>query len=288
MSIKGKFFQTSDNKNIYYEEYGFGEPIVFIPGYLCTTKYLSRNIDALSKNNRLIVMDSRTFGYSAKSPENLTIHRMAADIKELIDHLNLDNVVLIGWSMGGNIAMAYYEQFGSYRLKTIALLDSTLFPYGDGEHNAHSLRGYNLEAFSDLMKIAFKDYEQYCKNFARSMFKKPITEQDEAWIVSDALKCPVSCAFALYENFVHLNFEKILPLIEIPVFICGASSPRTPKGLQMARHYMSLLNVPCTYYEFMDAGHILFYECPDEFNTVIMDFIKKYEQGNYTLAKEQN
>lgn len=287
MNIQGKFFKTTDDKNIYFEEYGSGEPIVFIPGYLCTTRYLSRNIDALSENNHLIVMDSRSFGYSTKSQENLTIHRMAADIKELIEHLNLENVVLIGWSMGGNIAMAYYEQFGAYRLKSIALLDSTLFPYGVEEHNAHSLHNYNLEAFADLMKGAFANYEQYCKNFARSMFKNPISEDDEAWIVCDALKCPVHCAFALYENFVHLDFEKILPLIEIPTFICGAASPRTPKGLQMARHYKSLLKAPCTHYEFMDAGHILFYECPEEFNKVILEFIKQYEQSDFKAVKEQ-
>lgn len=272
--MAGGFLKTSDNKNIYYETFGVGIPIVFIPGFLCTTKFFARNVPELKKHYKIIIMDPRGFGYSSKSGEGMKLSRMAADIKELIDYLQLNDVALIGWSMGGNIVMTYYRLFGSHRLKKIGILDSTLFPYGDGAHNAHNLAGYNLKKFCDQMKNAYKDYRSYCENFANSLFKKPIKGEDKEWIINEAMKCPVNCAFSLYEDFVHENCEEVLPSIDIPILICSASSPRTPRGSEMARYYVSLIKGECYYHEFKEGGHILFYECPEEFNEVIIKFIK--------------
>ena len=172
--MEGCFLKTSDNKNIYFEVYGEGAPIVIIPGFLCTSKFFQRNVPELSKHYRVIILDLRGFGYSTKCEEGMNLSRMAEDVKELIDYLGLDDVTLLGWSMGGNIAMMYYQMFGSYRLAKIGILDSTLFPYGEEKHNAHNLAGYNLEKFSEQMKNAYSDYKVYCENFAVSLFKNPI------------------------------------------------------------------------------------------------------------------
>lgn len=270
------FLKTSDNKNIYFEVNGEGTPILLIPGFLCTSKFFRLNVPELSKRYKVVVLDPRGFGYSTKSEDGMNLSRMAEDVKELIDYLKLEKVTLLGWSMGGNIAMMYYQRFGIYKLSKIGILDSTLFPYGEGEHNAHNLAGYNVEKFCRQMKDAYSDYKAYCETFAASLFKKPISQNDKEWIREEAMKCPVNCAFSLYEDFVHTNCEEVLPTIDIPMLICAASSPRTPKGPEMARYYTSLVK-DCSYYEFKNGGHILFYECPEEFNKVISNFMGKGE-----------
>lgn len=271
--MKGKFFKTSDRKNIYFEVTGTGPPILLIPGFLCTTRFFDRNVQQLSEKYQVIVMDPRGFGNSSNSPEGMNLHRMAMDIKELIEYLSLTDINLLGWSMGGNIAMCYYEQFGPYRLSSIGTIDSTLFPYGEGSYNAHNLAHYNLERFHTQMTHIYADYMGYCREFSYSLFKRAPAECDIEWIVKEAVKCPPHCAVTLYEDFVHQNCEHVLPEISIPMLICAADSPRTPKGIEMAKYYCSLVQSECIYHEFSDGGHILFYECPEEFNQAVMDFI---------------
>lgn len=267
------FFKTGDRKNIYYESYGEGPALVLIPGFLCTTQFFVKNIEALSAHCRLVIPDPRGFGHSSKSGEGMNLERMATDIREMMDALDLNDAVLLGWSMGGNIVSEYYRIFGAYRIRKIGFLDSTLFPYGNGEWNAHNLAGYNLERFAEQLKSAYADYRGYCENFARSLFKTPVPDEVYEWIAGEAMKCPVNCAMALYEDFIHTDCEAVLPGIEIPVLLCAASSPRTPKGPEMAAYYRSLIHAPCSFHVFENAGHILFYESPEEFHQVVLEFL---------------
>lgn len=90
------FFTTSDGIHIYFEDRGSGLPIVMVPGFLCTTKFFEKNAEVLSKEFRVITMDLRGQGNSSKTCQGNTIRRNAQDIKELIDHLGLEHVVLLG------------------------------------------------------------------------------------------------------------------------------------------------------------------------------------------------
>ena len=90
------FFTTSDGIHIYFEDRGSGLPIVMVPGFLCTTKFFEKNAEVLSKEFRVITMDPRGQGNSSKTCQGNTIRRNAQDIKELIDHLGLEHVVLLG------------------------------------------------------------------------------------------------------------------------------------------------------------------------------------------------
>ena len=271
------FFQTSDSKNIYYESHGEGPVLVLIPGFLCTAQFFDKNLGDLSAVCRVIIPDPRGFGNSSKSGEGMNLRRMAQDIRELLDHLDVTDAVLLGWSMGGNIAAMYYEMFGAYRIRRIGFLDSTLFPYGDGAHNAHNLAGYNLDRFAAQMKRAYSDYRGYCEDFARSLFKNPVSEEVLSWVTEEAMKCPVNCAMALYEDFIHTDCEKVLPEITIPVLLCAAASPRTPKGPEMADYYRTCVTSGCTFHLFEEGGHIFFYECPEEFLQVVLEFMKEKE-----------
>lgn len=55
--------------------------------------------------------------------------RCAKDVHELIEYLGLEDVTLLGWSMGSSVVMEYYEQFGDEHLKKIGVIDSALYPF---------------------------------------------------------------------------------------------------------------------------------------------------------------
>lgn len=274
MMEHGNFFRTSDGVNIYFEDYGAGEPMVLIPGFLCTAKFFHSNVKGLSQNHRLIIMECRGHGSSGKSFQGMNMPRIAEDVKELIEHLELEDVSLIGWSLGGNVAMEYYNRFGAYMLKRIGAVDSALFPFGDETHNAHSLRGCNMDGCNRTFRNAARDYDSYCRAFCGNIFKNPPQESDVEWVVDEISKCPVWLAFALYEDYAHRNYIPVLERIAVPALICGADSPSMPSGIRMAGAYYDMVKAPKMFHRFEHGGHVMFYECPDEFNQVILDFMK--------------
>lgn len=274
MAVKESFFRTSDGVNIYFEDYGAGEPMVLIPGFLCTARFFQSNVKGLSEKYRLIILECRGHGSSGKSSQGMNMSRVAEDVKELIAYLGLSGVSLIGWSLGGNVVMEYYSHFGNYRLKRVAAIDSALFPFGTEEHNAHSLKGYNMDGCNRTFRGAARDYDAYCRAFVRNIFKNPPNERDTEWVLEEISKCPVWLAFALYEDYVHRDYISVLEKIDIPVMICGANSPSMPEGLRMAEAYFDMVKAPKMFHGFKNGGHVMFYECPDEFNQAILDFMK--------------
>ena len=66
---KDNFLQVSDGAWIYFEDYGKdkGEPIMILHGFLCSSKFFYKNIDALSADHRLVLIDWRGHGSSSKT-----------------------------------------------------------------------------------------------------------------------------------------------------------------------------------------------------------------------------
>lgn len=276
MSRKESFFMTSDGTHIYFEDYGKGKPILLVPGYLCTSRFFCGNIEGLSKNNRLILIDSRGHGMSSKTLEGLNIPRMALDIKELVDFLNLEDLSLLGWSMGSSIVLSYFEQFGDYRLSKIGVIDSALYPFSDDPSNSHSLRGYNMEGMTKVMNSAIKNYEGYCRSFARAIFKNVPFMDDEEWVSKEMMKTPPWIAFAIYSDFLHRDYIRVLPSLNIPLLLCCADSPAIPRSVEMAEYYKKFIEIKYDFHIFEDEGHVMFYENPEKFNNVVLKFVNTF------------
>lgn len=272
---KDNFFRTSDETIIYFEDYGKGTPILIIPGFLCTSKYFSRNIEGLSKKHRLILIDARGHGSSSKTLQNLTIPRMAQDVKELVSALKLEDLTLLGWSMGSSVALSYYDQFGPYKLKKIGIIDSALYPFSPEPFNSHSLAGFNMDGMCDVMNRAVNNHEEYCRGFARAIFKNKPSQEDEDWSAIEMTKTPPWIAFAIYTDFLFRDYVSALSKIEIPVLIAGADSPAIPRGIEMARSYLAYIKGDKEFHAFENEGHVMFYENPDKFNRMVLEFVEK-------------
>lgn len=272
---KENFFETTDSAVIYFEDYGSGKPIVILHGFLCSSKFFMKNIDSLSENNRLILVDWRGHGSSSKTLSNLTMSRCALDIKELLDYLDLDDVTLIGWSMGSSIVLEYYKQFKTYRLCSVGVIDSALYPFSVEKWNSHSLRGFNMDGMNQVISKCIINHDEYCRSFAKIIFKNLPSKDDEDWVTTEMKKVPPWIAFALYNDFLHRDYTEILKQISLPLLICCADSTAIPNGIEMGKYYQNIVNYECDFYIFEEEGHVMFYENPGKFNQVILNFISK-------------
>jgi 3-oxoadipate enol-lactonase len=100
-----------------------GLPVVLLHGYPFNRSLWSEQIAALTSGYRVIAPDLRGLGESDASPGAATMNRMAQDVAELLDHLEISRAVVGGLSMGGYVALAFYKLFPS-RVRALILADT--------------------------------------------------------------------------------------------------------------------------------------------------------------------
>lgn len=109
--------------NISVEDIGTGKPIVFIHGWPVNHKMFEYQFTELPKHGyRCVGIDLRGFGDSDKPWDGYYYDTMADDVKAVLDTLNLQNVTLVGFSMGGAISIRYITRHHGAHIKKLALL----------------------------------------------------------------------------------------------------------------------------------------------------------------------
>lgn len=112
-----------DDLNLAYSDVGSGPPIVLVHGYPFNRSLWNEQVEALSGRYRVVTPDLRGFGDSDSSPGTATMNRMARDVAELMDHLDIPQAVIGGLSMGGYVVLAFCKQFES-RVRALILADT--------------------------------------------------------------------------------------------------------------------------------------------------------------------
>ena len=115
---------TNDGVELSYRDSGGrGVPLVMLHGLGQTQQAFTRQFELLGKNRRIITVDFRGHGESGKPTHGYRIARLAADVAELLDHLQLDVVDALGWSMGASVWWSYIDLFGTSRIHRLVVVD---------------------------------------------------------------------------------------------------------------------------------------------------------------------
>ena len=114
---------TNDGVRIHYLEAGEGDPVVLLPGFSQSALEFDKQITDLSRDYRVIAMDHRGHGRSDKPAYGYRVSRLAADLRDLLDDLQLSEVVLLGHSLGCSVIWSYWDLFGGDRISRLILVD---------------------------------------------------------------------------------------------------------------------------------------------------------------------
>src|SRR6195256_855917 len=91
--------------NLYYEVHGSGRPLVLLHGGLGSGGMFAPLLPALTEAHQVILPDLQGHGRTADIDRPIDIRLMADDIAALVDHLGLDKPDLVGYSLGGGVAL---------------------------------------------------------------------------------------------------------------------------------------------------------------------------------------
>lgn len=119
-------FITNDGVTLNYEDDGRGATVVLINGYCAPATAWALTQDALlDAGFRVIALDRRSTGDSETPMFGQRMARHGRDIAELLNHLELSEVTMVGASMGGNAIWSYVDQCGADKLRGVVIVDQT-------------------------------------------------------------------------------------------------------------------------------------------------------------------
>ena len=249
-----------------YTDTGIGSPIVLIHGYPFNRSLWSEQLTALSNSYRVISPDLRGFGETDPSAGPATMNRMAQDVAELMDRLQIRQAVIGGLSMGGYVALAFYKQFRS-RVRNLILADTRA--QADTE-----------EAKQTRAQQAEKALSEGMAGIADAMLPKlltPDTVSKRPEIVKRVrdmmLKTkPEGAAAALMGMAEREDQTPLLSQISAPTLILvGAEDAITPVADSEKMH-RAIPNSRLVVLE--NAGHVSNLERTEQFNHTLLEFLR--------------
>ncbi len=259
--IQDGYFYTSDHVKLHYLEAGQGLPLVLIPGWLIPAEIWTPQLEDLSSDYRVIALDPRSQGESDMTPHGDEPQRQAQDIQELLDHLQLSSVVLVGWSHGGFQVLAYMNEFGTNRLYAVGLVDSAL-----------AASTPVTSAAEDRFLDEFKQNRPHAvRSFVWSLFKTQPPGDFFRKLADDATRTPTDIALALMNNvFPGDSWQPPFKTIcQVPL-LYAVTSKYTAQS-----EYLAKADPQARVEIFSNAGHALFYDEPDHFDNLMRDFLRR-------------
>jgi microsomal epoxide hydrolase len=246
---------------LHYLEAGRGATLVFVPGWTMPARIWTPQIRYFAQRFRVVALDPRSQGESQVAASGYDSQRRARDIKELLDALHLDAVVLVGWSLGVLESLTYVRLFGTNRLNALVLVDNSV-----GEEPPPAFDPTFLERLQ-------RDRQATTEQFVRGMYRNSQSEEYYQHIIEQALKTPTDAAVKLLHSpYPRQMWREILHSVDKPtLYVVTARFKEQALNLKRSRPKVRVAI-------FEDAGHALFVDEPERFNALLEAFIDEQSQ----------
>src|SRR6266481_201414 len=214
---------------IYYEDHGSGRPVVLIHGYPLNGRSWERQQPELrAAGYRAINYDRRGFGLSSQPTTGYDYDTFAADLDVLLDHLALDEVDLVGFSMGTGEVTRYLGRYGSARVRKAALLGA-IPPFL--LKTADNPEGVDGQVFEGIKAAIVKDRYAYFKDFFDNFYNVDvlggtrISEQALQASFTVAVGASPYATYACVDTWLT-DFRGDLPKIDVPTLVVHGTADR--------------------------------------------------------------
>lgn len=254
-------------------ETGSGRPLVFLHGWSSHGDYFSPQVEALSRDFRLVLPDLPGHRRSPASPEALSIPALAADLHRLVTARGLKRPVLIGWSMGAMVALDYIAQFGSDGLGGLVIEDMTVKITNEAGWRLGIRNGFDPAQSAAAVAAMREDWAGYSQNAMPRLFARSYTPEAELgdWIAGEITRNDGTAMAALWQSMAEQDYRTLLPRLTLPVLILhgGESQLYEPAVSQWMAANIAGARRLC----FDNAGHSPHLEVPEAYNRALANFV---------------
>ena len=261
---------------IHFEDHGTGQPVVLIHGFpLDGRSWDKQERDLLEAGYRVISYDRRGFGESSRTTIGFDYDTFADDLHQLLEHLDLRDVVLVGFSMGTGEVTRYLGRHGSDRVRKAALL-ATVPPYlRKADDNPE---GVDPEVFEGIKAAIVADRPAYFKDFLDNFFNVDVFSgtriSEPAWeaAFAMALQAGPHAVHACVDTW-GTDFRDDIAAIDVPVLVVHGTADRVLPYEATAARLPAL--IPGLTFVTVEGGpHNIAWTHPEVVNPALLDFIK--------------
>ncbi|TCO56653.1 alpha/beta fold hydrolase [Actinocrispum wychmicini] len=261
---------------IYYEDAGSGQPVVLIHGWPLSGRSWEKQVPALvAEGYRVITYDRRGFGASSRPWNGYDYETFSADLHVLLEYLDLTDVTLVGFSMGGGEVARYLGRYGTDRIaKAVFAAAVPPYLYKTGENPDGGLDQATLNGFHEGIRgdrVAFVD--QFVTNLFAVNGTDLVSPQQRQYIADIAAFASAKGTLDCTTAFTTTDFRDDLTAFTIPTLVIhGDADPIVPfeasgKRTAAAIPDSKLVLVP-------DAPHGLNITHAETFNAELLAFLR--------------
>lgn len=273
--IKTQADASGHSVKLFYEDLGKGKPVVFIHGWPLNHEMWEYQLAELPKHNlRCIAYDRRGFGKSDRPWAGYDYDTLADDLKSVLEQLDLRQVTLVGFSMGGGEIARYIGKYGTDRLEKVVFI-SAVTPFM--LKTTDNTEGVPKENFDDIVDKLSKDRPAFLADFGRkfygvSLLSHPVSQQLLDWHQMLCLMSSAKATADCVRSFSETDFRNDVPQITIPTLIIHGDADQTvPIAVSGDKTAQLLPHAKYIIYE--DAPHGLFITEKERLNADLMDFM---------------
>lgn len=272
--VRAEYVQLTSDLTIHYETAGHGDiAVVFIPGWTMTTEVFVHQLKHFegSERFRAIAYDPRGQGYSSKTVEGHTYQQHGRDLAALLEALELDQVILAGWSYGVTEQLAYLNQFGTDKIVGMIMIDTGPDVSGASYDEwvwylSDDSDGYSRWFTEGIME----DRQTVITEFAKWMLEDPSPE-NVAWVAGMSNLTSGTVASVLNATGFYLDYSADLVALEgtTPLLYVVREEWQAPAETWIEA------NTPSAQVAYL-GKHLMFWERPDEFNEILDTYLAQF------------
>jgi pimeloyl-ACP methyl ester carboxylesterase len=253
---------SADGVPIAYEVHGTASPaLVLVHCWSCDRGYWKEQIDELSPQFELVLIDLAGHGESGMGRRNYTMESFGEDVAAVVEKLDLKSVVLVGHSMGGNVVVAAAKRLRE-RVAGVVWVDTykTLESAGSDDES---------KAFLAKMRA---DFRHTTDSQVRAMFGANADPKLVDRIAKDLASAPPAVGLSALENhFAYMRqVPGILDDLKLPFAAINSDNAATDYE-SLAKHGVKARVLP-------DIGHFIPLEDPPRFNRTLSSVVRSFGQ----------
>jgi non-heme chloroperoxidase len=267
--------ENRDHIELYYEDHGSGQPVVLIHGYLLASSSWEKQTAALlDAGKRVIVYDRRGFGKSSWPTSGHDYDTYAADLSGLVASLDLQDAVLVGFSMGTGEVARYLSRYGSHRVaKAVFIAPLQPFMLKTDENPA----GVPQEVIDGMLEATKADRYAFFTGFFENFYN--LDENLGTRMSEEALRAswqmaanasPYSSVWA--QPTWYTDFRGDIGKIDVPALIMHGTGDRIVP-IDITSRVLAKMLPSATYVEMEGAPHGMLWTHGEEVNRALLDFL---------------
>jgi pimeloyl-ACP methyl ester carboxylesterase len=248
--------------------------VVLVHGWSGSRRSFDLNVGGLAAGGvRVVAYDQRFHGESDKPSFGLHVARLAADLHQVLETLDLQGVTAVGTSMGCAVLWGYQELYGLQpRVARCVFVDQAPLQNRAPGWTLGSKGCYDAATLAGLREALQGGMKEFAAGNVEACATLPLDEGLLAKLEEDTCKCQPTQLGDLMADHTQLDWRPILPQISVPVLnLAGRQSGIFPPAgtAEVAKRVQD----GCTVF-FEAANHWLYMEQPNEFNALVLEFAR--------------